>query len=311
MDRGIALDHWSSDSVTGIEIPLVSVVMPVRNGGAHLKSAVLSVVCQTFRDWEMLVIDDGSSDSAVEQIVAMQDPRIRVIRHGLSCGIAVRLNEGIAISRGRYVARMDADDIAFPTRFTKQLELLSHDERLDLVGVAIAAIDDNDKLVGIPPCEFEHEKICARPWRGFHLAHPGWMGRTSWFRANLYREPAPYACEDQELLLRTYTHSRFACVPEILLGYRLRHHVDWSKLARTRRAVLQFQLRHFASVQAWRDAGLALACYGLRSWRDAWTRWRGQNFFPGAGVARSEQLANEWGEVLRTLHQVALSGRKP
>jgi len=272
--------------------------MPVRDGGSQLKSAVLSVVYQTFRDWEMLVIDDGSTDGAVEQLVALQDRRIRVIRHEVSRGLAVRLNEGVAIARGRYVARMDADDIAFPTRFAKQLALLACDESLDLVGVAIATIDDGDALVGIPPCAFEHEAICARPWQGFHLAHPGWMGRTTWFRANPYRVPAPYACEDQELLLRTYQYSRFGCVPEVLLGYRLRRHIDWLKLARTRRAVLQFQCRQFVSTGAWRNACLAVACYGLRWGWDAWARWRGRSFFPGAGVEMPEQLVEGWREVL-------------
>lgn len=280
---------------------MVSVIMPVRNGGRFLEMAVRSVQYQTFPDWELLLLDDGSSDGAVEHIALWNDPRIRIVKHTEGKGVAVRLNEGVAMARGQFIARMDADDIAFPMRFAKQVDLLTADQTLDLVGVGFATIDENNHLIGIPPMVVNHEEICRRPWQGFYLAHPGWMGRIAWFRENPYRCPAPYASEDQELLLRTHTYSKYGCVPQILLAYRLRGQIDWSKLIRTRSAVLKFQCGTFASTGNFLYILLAVMCYGFRVAHDAWSRMRGRKFFPGAVISSGDSLRFEWDKIVRLL----------
>lgn len=231
--------------------PLVTVAMPVFNGGKHLKLAVLSILGQTFTDWELLIFDDGSSDGAVENILDLNDPRIRILRDGLNRGLAARLNEAIDLARGRYFARMDQDDIAYPERLARQIAMLEENPELDLVAVRCAAIGVDDKLVGALPYALAHEEVCATPWKGFYLAHPTWMGRMEWFRQHRYATPGPYFCEDQELLLRSYRNSRFATVPEILLAYRVRSRIDWRKSLRTRKTMLWIQLSHFFGMRQW------------------------------------------------------------
>jgi putative peptidoglycan lipid II flippase len=225
--------------------PLVTVAMPVFNAGRHLRLAVLSIVRQTFTDWELLIIDDGSTDHSLQEIDDIRDDRIRIFRDGTNKGLAVRLNEGIDLARGCYFARMDQDDVSYPERFARQVEALEKDPLLDLVAVRAVTISDDNRMTGMLPCAPTQEEISVKPWRGFYLPHPTWMGRIEWFRKYRYAEPGPYFCEDQELLLRSYKQSRFGMIVAPLFAYRLRKEVHWRKLIKTRLTVLPVQLKHF------------------------------------------------------------------
>lgn len=231
--------------------PLVTVAMPVYNAGKYLRSAVLSIVQQTFMNWELLIIDDGSTDNALQEIADIKDLRIRILRDGENRGLAARLNEAIDLARGQYIARMDQDDVSYPERFARQVRRLQSDSTLDLVAVCAITINEKDEIVGSLPCVHLHEEICARPWRGFYLPHPSWMGKTQWFRTHRYIVPGPYFCEDQELLLRSYKVSRFATLEEVLLAYRVKSAIDWRKLMKTRKTVMGIQLRHFVATGQW------------------------------------------------------------
>lgn len=103
--------------------PALSVVMPVWNGANYIKEAIDSILAQTFQNFEFLIVDDGSTDETIAIIQSYQDPRIRLIQQEHE-GIVVALNRGIAESRATWIARMDADDIAMPDRFNKQLQAL-------------------------------------------------------------------------------------------------------------------------------------------------------------------------------------------
>jgi glycosyltransferase involved in cell wall biosynthesis len=249
--------------VTGGE-PLVTIAMPVYNAGRYLRPAVISILQQTFADWELIVIDDGSSDGAVEGIRDLPDARIRVLRDGLNKGLAARLNEAIDLARGRFFARMDQDDVSYPERLARQLALLEWNPEIDLCAVRCVAIDADDELVGIMPHALTHEAICARPWIGFHLPHPTWLGRIEWFRRHRYASPGPYFCEDQELLLRSYGDSRFAATPEILLAYRVRNGINWAKSVKTRRTLFRLQLRRFLAARQYASCALAAGAAAAR-----------------------------------------------
>lgn len=225
--------------------PLITVAMPIYNAGAYLRPAVISMIRQTFTDWELIILDDGSTDGAAGGIQDLCDSRIRLLRDGSNRGLAARLNEAIDLARGRYLARMDQDDISYPERLARQLAVLEQDPAIDLVAVRSVAIDADNELVGALPCALAHKDICARPWQGFYLPHPTWMGRIEWFRRYRYATPGPYFCEDQELLLRSYRGSRFATVPEVLFAYRVRSRINWLKSIRTRKTLAGVQLRHF------------------------------------------------------------------
>ena len=256
--------------------PLLTVAMPVYNAGKYLRMAVMSIVKQTFADWELLIIDDGSTDEAFQDIADIQDGRIQVIRDGVNKGLAARLNECIDLARGQYFARMDSDDASYPERLARQIAALQKEPELDLVATRAIMIDENDQVTGLFPYAIAHEEICAKPWQGFYFPHPSWMGRTAWFRKYRYAEPSPYFCEDQELLLRSYRNSRFTTLDEILFAYRIRSNVNWKKLAGTRSAVWDLQMQQFARLHQWCFIFLATAVYLAKMSGDLLNRlWRG------------------------------------
>ena len=199
--------------------PLVSVVMSFHNARDTLLRSIHSLLWQTYPHWELILLDDGSNDGSAELAKAVEDSRIRLYGDSLCRGLPVRLNQGISLARGQYIARMDADDVAFPERFAKQTAYLENHPEVDLLATSTLLVNEHDQVVGLCPSALEHEAICSRPWRGFPMPHPTWMGRADWFRKNLYDEGALKA-QDQELLYRTYRTSNFAGLSDALLGYR-------------------------------------------------------------------------------------------
>ena len=199
--------------------PLISIGMSVFNCGKTLIPTIRSLLNQTYEDWELILIDDGSNDDTSLLARHFNDSRIKVISDGKNMKLAVRLNQALALSRGKYFARMDGGDIAYPERLKVQMEYLEGYSEIDLVASRIVIFDVAGSVIGSYIFRETHEEICRRPWTSFYLPHPTWMGRIEWFRAHRYRENMDKA-QDEELLLRTYKNSRFACIPEILLGYR-------------------------------------------------------------------------------------------
>lgn len=245
--------------------PHVTVVLPVYNAGCYLRQAVLSIVGQTCVDWELLIIDDASTDGAVEGICDIVDLRIRIVKNARNLGLAATLNIGIDMARGEFIARMDQDDVSYPQRLERQLALLRQDPLLDLVAVRCLTILPSDEAVGLLPWAHTHDTLAARPWLGFHLPHPTWMARTAWFRCHRYHLPEIHLSEDQELLLRSHAGSRFATVPEVLFAYRIRERKGWRKLTRTRRAQLNMQLNYFVRARQFGYAVMSLLAFGART----------------------------------------------
>jgi hypothetical protein len=124
----------------------------------------------------------------------------------------------VALARGRFIARMDADDVCFPERLARQAALFQRDEALDLVGCR-ALVFSGAQALGVMDVGSDHSAIVARPFDHFALPHPTWFGRAAWFKANPYDERMIKA-QDQELLLRTFRRSRFGATRDILVGYR-------------------------------------------------------------------------------------------
>lgn len=254
--------------------PLLTVAMPIFNAGHHLRLAVLSIVHQSFNDWELLIFDDGSTDNAVQFLDDINDPRIRIINDGLNKGLAARLNEAIDMARGQYISRMDQDDVSYPERFAKQLATLQGNSALDVVATSAITISDENEMTGLLPCPVSHEAICARPWQGICFAHPTWMGKTAWFRKFRYAIPGPYFCEDQELLLRSYSESRFGATAEILFAYRVRETRNLPRVLKTRWTFFQIQKHHFVHARQPTYAVLSGLVYLALISRDLWWELR-------------------------------------
>ena len=198
---------------------LVTIVLPVYNGAKTLAAAIQSILLQTYEHWELIILDDASLDNSLEIMSSFDDNRIHVITGNKNIGLPATLNKGIELAKGQYIARMDQDDIAFPERLSKQVEFLTLNNEIDLLGTGTLVFTSDGQISGQFPLRTAHSEICQKPLSGFYLPHPSWMGKSEWFRNYMYNTRA-VRTEDQDLLLRSYKKSKFACLPEILFGYR-------------------------------------------------------------------------------------------
>ncbi|MGE2714598.1 glycosyltransferase family 2 protein [Mycolicibacterium litorale] len=202
--------------------PAVSIVMPVRNVQGTIDPAIRSIVAQTWKAWELVVVDDGSTDETVQRLRAWADldDRIRLFVDGRSCGLSARLNQGVRRSRARIIARMDGDDICYPHRLETQLGFLRENPEVDVVGAGSMVFTSDGTARGTRRPPGGHAELTADPLlNGIPLAHPTWMGRRWWFLRFPY-DPRARRCEDWEVLLRGHPSSRYASLPDVLLGYR-------------------------------------------------------------------------------------------
>ncbi|QEH31923.1 Putative glycosyltransferase EpsE [Aquisphaera giovannonii] len=216
-------------------MPRISVCMSVYNGERYLDEAIDSILAQTCGDFEFLIIDDGSTDGsrAILERYAARDVRIR-LNSRPNTGLAVALNEMIAMARGEYIARMDADDFSLPERFEKQLAFLDENPEYDLVGSRVTIIDPNGSPLGVMGDCLTHEEIDAAliGAKGQMIYHPAVMMRKRAVEeAGGYRAEYKVA-QDLDLFLRMAERGRLANLAEPLLRYR--EHLD--KVGHTRTA---------------------------------------------------------------------------
>jgi len=222
----------------------LSVILPTYNGGKYLKLAVTSILNQSFKNFEIIILDDGSTDGSIDVLRSFNDKRIQILSDGKNRGLSYRLNEGIKLSKGQYLARMDADDISFPDRFEKQLDYLENNPTVDLLSTRVVVFNDYGNLIGLLPFKSNHKSICSHPWLTIPMPHPTWMARRDWYVKHKYKLPELVRAEDQELLLRSMKMSEFACLPNILLAYR-QGPVNFAKTFRARRNLLKAQINIF------------------------------------------------------------------
>lgn len=198
--------------------PLVTIGIPVYNGETVIGHAIDSVLVQTCQDFELIIIDDGSTDDTWNVIKKYQDPRITAIRDCQNRGIANRLNQQIEIAKGQYYARMDADDIMFPERLQKQLDFMLCHPNADVIGGQAIVFDENFSVLGLR--ESVAKKIDAQDYSiAKSFLHPTVLGKIEWFRTNLYNERC-CGNEDFELWSRTADHSVFYNLNTPLLFYQ-------------------------------------------------------------------------------------------
>ena len=203
--------------------PQLSVLMTVYNGERYLLEAIDSIRAQTFRDFEFIIVDDGSTDSSaamIERCMA-QDARIRLLRLARNRGQAAALNHGLAAARGEYLARMDADDVCMPQRFQKQLDYLQAHPRIGVLGCGLDVTDEC--LLAHTQWDYpaQHALIVfTLLFRGSGVAHAAtMMRRQALLDAGGYAESARIS-EDIELWTRLAGSTRFANLPDTLYAYR-------------------------------------------------------------------------------------------
>lgn len=278
--------------------PIVTIAMPVYNPDVNLRHAVQSIINQDLKDWELIIINDGSHSNIQEMIGDFLDPRIKIINGKVNLGLAYRLNECIECANGIYFARMDADDIAYPSRLSNQVAFLEKNHNIVLVATKALVIDGDGKPIGVLPYALDHKSLLFQPWRGVCMPHPTWMGRLDWFKKNQYQVPPPYRSEDQELLLRASHNSQYATIDKILFAYRIKAKVNSGILSRTRLAMFKFQSRYFFSRGEYGNLFMSLVAYVLKRIADNFASRGG-----ALGYLRYEKLSELELDQWKTYHK--------
>lgn len=196
--------------------PKATVLMPVYNAGKFLREAIDSILNQTFRDFEFLIINDGSTDNSREIIQSYRDERIRLVDNETNIRLIATLNKGIELARGEYIARMDADDVCLPQRLEKQVAFMDAHPEVGLCGsfLRTLGLEKNYDIA----FETEHDRIKFRLFFDTHFPHPAAMLRKSvMMQHNLRFEKEYIHAEDFEMWNRMAEVCKLAIIPEVLV----------------------------------------------------------------------------------------------
>lgn len=199
-------------------MPKVTVLMPVFNGEAYLRDAIESILGQTFDDYEFLIIDDGSTDSSPDIVKSFSDPRIRFERYDDHCGTVHALNNGIRLSRGKYIARMDADDISLPHRLENQVRFMDAHPDTGICGSGIRIIKKGKLKNRRYQPEFDQELKITLLFNTCFF-HPTVIMKKAAIEHLLYPKNFVYT-QDYNFWTRLAPETRFANLPEILVYFR-------------------------------------------------------------------------------------------
>jgi glycosyltransferase involved in cell wall biosynthesis len=197
--------------------PLISVLMAVYNGEVHLRESIDSVLGQTYANFEFIIINDGSADSTEKIILSYPDERIRYEKNEINSGLIATLNRGLAFTTGKYILRMDADDICFPKRFEKQVQFMEANPEIGICGSCADVIDKTKKM------RYDADDVSIRVKMLYqcHMLHPSIIVRKELMdKHNLRYNPQYAHAEDYELFYRIGKLTKLANLQEPLLLYR-------------------------------------------------------------------------------------------
>lgn len=217
--------------------PLISVVMPVYNARTYLVHAMASIIEQTHRDWELICVNDGSTDASGDMLewFAQQDTRIRVV-HQANTGIVGALNAGCSLAKAPLICRMDQDDVALPNRLQMQLDHLRRNPACTVVGGAILEMDSDGDPLAISRLAVEHEQIVEQ----LLTRRTGHFHPTTMFRAEAFEAVGGYRgqyewVEDHDLWLRLAQRGQLANLRDVVLCYRQHaQSICWQRSAQQR-----------------------------------------------------------------------------
>lgn len=205
------------------EKPLVSVVMPAYNAEKTIKEAIESILNQTYKNFEFIIVNDGSTDRTLNIIesYAKKDRRIAVLNNGKNCGIAATRNNGTKKAKGKYIAVHDADDISLPDRLEKQKEFLEKNPAVGVVGSFLEIFDDKTKrIIGVRKYPKEDKKLRKMIFFVCPIAQPAAMIRKEAFdKIGFYDEKYPPS-EDIDLWFRIGEKYKFSNIQKSLVRYR-------------------------------------------------------------------------------------------
>lgn len=282
--------------------PLISVLTPFYNAATTLLPAVQSVLAQTYQNWELVLVDDGSTDGSLALAQALADPRIRVVSDGVNRGHAHRRNQLLGLARGEFVAWLDADDLIHSRRLEKLLAAFEEDPSLDVVASGVAALTPDYRVAGVRELAPLRASALDFLLRG-GVVHSSLMARRDWYRRFPYRE-GYHRAEDRELLLRAFPHTRFGKICEPLYFYMesgVQSEVKLQGSYRSeRRTLMEYGPRHvgrLASLRLWLRSWAKSAVVWLLS-RLNRLEWLARGRITEADAVLQRELQDEVGRIL-------------
>ncbi|OHB59879.1 MAG: hypothetical protein A2173_12005 [Planctomycetes bacterium RBG_13_44_8b] len=224
--------------------PLITIGIPFFNCEKSLLDTIRSIFAQTYSNWELVLVDDGSTDRSIDIVRSIDDPRIRLLPpDGKNLKLAARLNQITQESRGDYIARMDADDLSHPERIEKQLSFLQTHKEVDVVGTNMYILNEQTWPVKKLVVPQDHDSIIKNKFRGIKLIHASVMARIEWFRQFRYDEKT-IRCEDFELWIRSAPRSVFANIPEYLYLCNEFQVFTLSKIAKSKQSAIKVVMKY-------------------------------------------------------------------
>jgi glycosyltransferase involved in cell wall biosynthesis len=195
--------------------------MPVFNASQHLSKALESILWQTHTNWELICVNDGSTDNSLSilKTYARQDKRIKVYTNRTNRGIGYSLNKALKVAQGKFIARMDADDISFPDRLAKQLSFLDNNPKIVACGGQAEIIDPIDNIIAYKKFPTDHDVLYKMIMKVVPIQHPILMVRANIIKDYKYLENISTA-EDVDLLFYLLSRGRISNVDSIIYKYR-------------------------------------------------------------------------------------------
>lgn len=202
--------------------PLVSVIMPVYNAKQYIKQAIESILCQTYKKFEFIIVDDASSDSTSKILKSFRkkDKRITLLRNRKNLGVSRSLNKAVTKASGKYIIRMDADDWSYPDRFELQIELMEKNPDVVVSGSYIEVCNSRLKTKYVRKYHHNDTDIRKHIFRYSPFAHPATIWKTSVLKKEPYNETIT-TCQDYELYFRVGKLGKFMNLNKNLLKLRL------------------------------------------------------------------------------------------
>lgn len=200
--------------------PRVTVLIPVYNGEKYLHGAITSILAQSFSDFELLILDDGSTDKTVEIVKSYTDSRIRLIQNETNLGPCATRNKGLRSARGEYVAMLDCDDIACPDRLADQVAFLDSHPEFSMIGSAVEMLDSEGRVSSVAFFRQPSDEIPPTLLFNNCFAHSTVMAKRSALLEERYKEDVHFS-EDYELWVRVVKKYKTWNLPRILVRYRL------------------------------------------------------------------------------------------
>jgi len=279
--------------------PKVSVLLATYNAMPFLPAAVESVLQQSFRDFELILVDDGSTDDSAQYLDSLSDERIKYIRQE-NAGLAAALNHGISHCRGEYIARMDGDDISLPQRFAEQVAFLDKNQDIGCVGTQTAPFG-SARVGSDLKLPTAHDEIYQALWTGAHaIVHASVMMRSGLVHEINGYWPFRLVAEDYDFFLRMGEITRFATIDRVLYHTRfhmasingrgmlqMRRSVDYARdrAVRRREGLPEISFDDFISARTeaprWRRSIEAIDAYARSQYRASVAEFCGGRPFVG------------------------------